>query len=351
VAGISTQLQETVMDIRMLPIRHVFERFPRMVRDLARAQGKEIELIVEGEGTRIDKAIIDEIGEPLVHMLRNSIDHGIEAPHVRVARGKTPTGTILLAATQESNHVLITIMDDGGGIDVNQVRKRAVTLGLIKGDESLSERELVQLVFSPGFSTSERITDLSGRGVGLDVVLKAIERLNGLVEVETVPAVGTKFTIQLPLTLAIIAALLVEVSGNTYAIPLSVVIESIKYNPADIRHINGRPTMVIRDRVVSLLRVSDLLGLPSSGEARGYVVIVGRGDKRVGLHVDRLKGQQEVVIKALDVAATGSSTPAVAGATIMGDGRVVLILDVAAFFESRRHTLIHGRSGSGSGGA
>jgi two-component system chemotaxis sensor kinase CheA len=348
IAGLSTQLQETVMDIRMLPIRHVFERFPRMVRDLARSQGKEIELIVEGEGTRIDKAIIDEIGEPLVHLLRNSVDHGIEPPHIRMARGKTPTGTILLAAAQESNHVLITIMDDGGGIDVETVKRRAIHMGLLKGDEALTERELVQLIFSPGFSTSEKITDLSGRGVGLDVVLKAIERLNGLVEVETVPGVGTKFTIQLPLTLAIISALLVEVAGRQYALPLSVVVESIKFVASEVRHINGRATLVLRDRVVPLLRVSDVFGLEDRSELHGYVVIVGRGDKRVGLIVDRLKGQQEVVIKALDPAVTGSM-PAVAGATIMGDGRVVLILDVAAFFDSRRHTLIHGtRATAGS---
>ena len=345
VAAVSTQLQETVMDIRMLPIRHVFERFPRMVRDLARGQGKEIELIIEGEGTRVDKAIIDEIGEPLVHMLRNSIDHGIESPNVRVAKGKTPTGTILLAANQESNHVLITIMDDGGGIDVSQVKKKATRIGLLKGDDVVSDRDAVQFIFSPGFSTTEQITDLSGRGVGLDVVLKAIERLNGLVEVETVQGVGTKFTIQLPLTLAIIAALLVEVGTHTYAIPLSVVVESIKYNPGEVHNVNGRPTLMIRDRIVPPLRLAEMFGLETDGDhGKGYVVIVGRGDKRVGLIVERLKGQQEVVIKALDPAVSGS-TPAVAGATIMGDGRVVLILDVAAFFEGRRHTLIHGRSG------
>jgi len=348
VAGVSSQLQETVMDIRMLPIRHVFERFPRMVRDLARGQGKEIELIIEGEGTRVDKAIIDEIGEPLVHMLRNSIDHGIEQPHVRVAKGKTPTGTILLAANQESNHVLITIMDDGGGIDVSTVKKKAMRMGLLKGDEVLTDREAVQLIFSPGFSTTEQITDLSGRGVGLDVVLKAIERLNGLVEVETVQGVGTKFTIQLPLTLAIISALLVEVGTQTYAIPLSVVVESIKYSPGDVHNVNGRPTLMLRDRIVPILRLSDMFNLTTDGDPqKGYIVIVGRGDKRVGLFVERLRGQQEVVIKALDPAVSGP-TPAAAGATIMGDGRVVLILDVAAFFEGRRHALIHGR-GPGDG--
>jgi two-component system chemotaxis sensor kinase CheA len=344
VASVSTQLQETVMEIRMLPIRHVFERFPRLVRDLARQQGKDIELILEGEGTRIDKAIIDEIGEPLVHMIRNSVDHGIEVPEMRVARGKTPTGTILLSAMQESNHVLITIMDDGGGIDASAVRRKAVDRGLLKPDETLADRELVQLIFSQGFSTAERVSELSGRGVGLDVVLKSIERLNGLVDVETVPGVGTKFTIQLPLTLAIISALLVEVSDRTYAVPLGSVVESLKFRPDDVHTINGRDTLRIRDRIVPLVRLDaffQLTPVPEGG-AR-YAVILGRGDKRVGLVVNRLRGQQEVVIKALDPAVSGTEL-ALAGATIMGDGRVVLILDVAAFFEGRRQALAHGRS-------
>jgi len=344
VAAVSTQLQETVMDIRMLPIRHVFERFPRLVRDLARQQGKEIELILEGEATRIDKAIIDEIGEPLVHMIRNCVSHGIESPQERVARGKTPTGTILLSASQESNHVLITIMDDGSGIDAGVVRNKAVARGLLRGDEQLSERELVQLVFAQGFSTSDQVNDLSGRGVGLDVVLKSIERLNGLVEVETVPGVGTKFIIQLPLTLAIISALLVEVSGRTYAMPLSAVVESLRLRPAELHRINGREALRIRERIVPILRLADLFGLPEKDPGgRRYVVILGRGDKQVGLVVDSLKGQQEVVIKALDPSVSGMAL-GLAGATIMGDGRVVLILDVAALFEGRRHGLLPGRS-------
>ena len=344
VAAVSTQLQETVMDIRMLPIRHVFERFPRLVRDLARQQGKDIELILEGEGTRIDKAIIDEIGEPLVHMIRNSVDHGIESPEVRVARGKTPTGTILLSAMQESNHVLITIMDDGSGIDAAAVRRKAVDRGLLKADEAIADRELVQLIFSQGFSTAETVSDLSGRGVGLDVVLKSIERLNGLVEVETVPGVGTKFIIQLPLTLAIISALLIEVSDRTYAVPLGSVVESLKFRPGDVHMINGRDTLRIRDRIVPLVRLESFFGLPPAPPAAAYyAVILGRGDKRVGLVVNRLRGQQEVVIKALDPAVSGPAF-ALAGATIMGDGRVVLILDVAAFFEGRRQALAHGRA-------
>jgi two-component system, chemotaxis family, sensor kinase CheA len=343
VAGVSGRLQETVMDIRMLPIRHVFERFPRLVRDLARQQGKEIELILEGETTRVDKAIIDEIGEPLVHLIRNSVDHGIETPQVRVSRGKTPTGTILLSAAQESNHVVITIMDDGAGIDANRVRAKAITRGLLRGDETLSDREAVQLIFSHGFSTADAVTEVSGRGVGLDVVLKSIERLNGLVEVETVPEVGTKFIIQLPLTLAIISALLVEVGGRAYAIPLGSVVESIKFELSQVHRIHGRDALRIRDRIVPVVRLADLFGLRVTARAeREYAVILGRGEKRVALVVDRLQGQQEVVIKALDPAVSGG-TVAVAGATIMGDGRVVLILDVAALFEGKRHALVHGR--------
>jgi two-component system chemotaxis sensor kinase CheA len=346
VAGVSAQLQETVMDIRMLPIRHVFERFPRLVRDLARQQGKQVELIMEGEGTRVDKAIIDEIGEPLLHLIRNSLDHGIETPAVRVGRGKTPTGTILLSAVQESNHVLITIMDDGAGIDAQVVRRKAMSRGLLKGDESLTERELVQLIFAQGFSTAEQVGELSGRGVGLDVVLKSIERLNGLVEVETVPGVGSKFIIELPLTLAIISALLVEAAGRTFAVPLGPVMESLKLRPEDIKSINGRDTLRLRDRIVPLIRLAEFFGLPEAAEPdREYVVILGRGDKRVGLVVDRLRGQQEVVIKPVDTAIAGAAAAvALAGATIMGDGRVVLILDVAAFFEGRRHALVVPRS-------
>jgi two-component system chemotaxis sensor kinase CheA len=338
VAGVSTQLQETVMDIRMLPVRHVFERFPRLVRDLARQQGKDIELILEGEATRIDKAIIDEIGEPIVHLVRNAVDHGIEPPEVRVARGKTPTGTILLSAAQESNHVVITIMDDGAGIDAARVRQRAVERGLLKGDENLAERDLVQLIFSPGFSTSDSVSELSGRGVGLDVVLKSIERLNGLVEVESVPGVGSKFIIELPLTLAIISALLIEVSGRVYAVPLGSVIESVKFDERDVQSISGRATLRLRDEIVPLLRLSSLFSLTPMPAERQYAVVLGRGDRRLGLVVDRLLGQQEVVIKALDVNVAGAvAAMPMAGATIMGDGSVVLILDVAALFEGRRH--------------
>jgi len=344
VAGVSGQLQETVMDVRMLPIGHVFDRFPRMVRDLARAQGKEIEFIVEGEATRVDKAIIDEIGEPLVHLVRNSIDHGIETPEHRLASGKTRTGTILLSASQESNHVVITLMDDGTGIDVGRVRKKALEVGLLRSDQTLSDREVVQLIFHHGFSTSASITEVSGRGVGLDVVLKSIERLNGLVEVETLPGIGSKFIIQLPLTLAIISVLLVESGTQVYAIPLSSVIESLKVQTSDLHQINGRDTIRVRDRIVPLVHLRELFELPGERRPSQYVVILGRGEKRLGLVVDRLRGQQEVVIKGLDAVISGAAF-GLAGATIMGDGRVVLILDVATLFEGKRQSAARAAAG------
>jgi two-component system chemotaxis sensor kinase CheA len=334
-AGVSAELQATVMDIRMLPVRHVFERFPRMVRDLARQQGKQIDLVLEGDATRIDKAIIDEIGEPLVHLVRNSVDHGIETPAVRTARGKAPTGTILLSAAQESSHVVITVVDDGAGIDPARVRAAAVERGLLRGDETLSDRDAVQLVFAPGFSTKDGVSDVSGRGVGLDVVLQSIERLSGVVEIESAPGVGTRFTIQLPLTLAIISALLVEVAGDTYALPQAAVIECLRLSPDEIHTIGGREALRLRDRVIPLVRLSSLLGRPGAGPGE-YTVILGRGEKRTGVVVDRLQGRQPVVIKAVDPAVLGHASP-VAGATITGGGRVVLILDVPALFDTKRH--------------
>jgi two-component system, chemotaxis family, sensor kinase CheA len=334
-AGVSTQLQETIMDIRMLPIRNVFERFPRLVRDIARQQGKQVDLIVEGEETRVDKAIIDEIGEPLVHMIRNSVDHGLESPAERRAKGKSPVGTILLSAAQESNQVVITIADDGRGIDASAVRRKAIARGLLRADDVLTDREVIQFIFAEGFSTADSVTDLSGRGVGLDVVLKCTERLNGLIEAETMPGAGTKFTIQLPLTLAIISVLMVEVSGQTYALPSGSVVESLRFERAHILKMNGQDTLRLRDRMVPLVDLRRLFDLPEKKAREAYVVVVGRGEKRVGLTVDRLRGQQQVVIKALDPVVSGGAF-GVAGATILGDGRVVLILDVSSFFGDRR---------------
>ena len=336
VASVSTQLQETIMDVRMLPIRHVFERFPRLVRDLAHQQGKQVELVLQGEDTRVDKAVIDEIGEPLVHLIRNAVDHGIEPTALRLARGKSPTGTILLSAAQESNQVVITLIDDGGGIDADEVRRKARERGLLREDELLSDREAIQLIFTEGFSTARTITDVSGRGVGLDVVVQSMERLSGLIEAETIPGAGTKFTLQLPLTLAIITVLMVDVGGATYALPSGSVVESLRYRTADVVRMNGRDTLRVRDRIVPLLHLARHFGI-SRDDTRpdGYAVIVGRGEKRLGLTVDRLLGQQDVVIKALDPVVSDAGV-SVGGATILGNGRVVLILDTASLFESRR---------------
>jgi two-component system chemotaxis sensor kinase CheA len=337
VASVSTQLQETIMDVRMLPIRHVFERFPRLVRDLARQQGKHVELLLQGEDTRVDKAVIDEIGEPLVHLIRNAVDHGIEPPSVRTARGKPAAGTILLSAAQESNQVVITLVDDGGGIDAGAVRRRALERGIVREEEVLTDRDAIQLIFTEGFSTARTVTDVSGRGVGLDVVVQSMERLNGLIEAETILGAGTKFTLHLPLTLAIITVLMVEVGGESYALPSGSVVESLRYAKSEVTRIGGRDTLRVRDRIVPLVHLAELFGAAAPPGDEAYAVIVGRGEKRLGLAVDRLRGQQDVVIKALDPVVS-EATVGIAGATILGDGRVMLILDVAALFEGR-----HGR--------
>jgi two-component system chemotaxis sensor kinase CheA len=335
IGAVSSQLQETIMDVRMLPIRHVFERFPRLVRDLARQQGKQVELVLQGEETRVDKAVIDELGEPLVHLIRNAVDHGIELPAARRARGKSETGTLLLSAAQESNQVVITMIDDGGGIDAASVRKKAIERGLLSPDESLSDREAIQLIFTEGFSTASAVTDVSGRGVGLDVVVKSMERLNALIEAETIPGAGTKFTLQLPLTLAIITVLMVDVGDEVYALPSGAVVESLRYDKRELVRMNGRDTLRVRDRIVPFVHLAELFGRQGAQGDQAYAVIVGRGDKRLGLSVDRLRGQQDVVIKALD-AVVSNAQIGIAGATILGDGRVVLILDVATLFEGRR---------------
>ena len=335
VSSASTQLQETIMDVRMLPMRHVFERFPRLVRDLARQQGKSVELVLQGEETRVDKAVIDELGEPLVHLIRNAVDHGIEAPELRKARGKSETGTLLLSAAQESNQVVITLVDDGAGIDAASVRRKALERGLLQAGEALSDREAIQLIFTEGFSTASAITDVSGRGVGLDVVVRSMERLNALIEAETIPGAGTKFTLQLPLTLAIITVLMVDVGDEVYALPSGVVVESLRYAKRDLVRMNGRDTLRVRDRIVPFVHLAELFGRQGLKRDSAYAVIVGRGEKRLGLSVDRLRGQQDVVIKALDAVVSNASV-GIAGATILGDGRVVLILDVASLFEGRR---------------
>jgi len=329
----TSDIQEAIMKVRMLPIRHVFQRFPRMVRDLSRDRGKEISLTFRGEGTELDKTVIDEIGEPLIHLIRNSVDHGIETPDERISKKKSPVGEIVLSAAQEGNHIIITVSDDGAGISLDAVKEKAA--GFCSRDElaGMGKANLMDLIFEPGFSTAKELTEVSGRGVGLDVVKKNVAKLGGIVEVKSEPDRGTTFTIKLPLTLAIISSLMVESCSETYALPLSSVVESVKLDRSSLHTINNREVVRLRDRVLPVVRLSRLFGggVDGSEPSRLYVVVIGRAEKRVGLMVERLLGRQEIVIKALDEYVGESE--GIAGATILGDGRVVLILDVAGLID------------------
>lgn len=327
---ISTDLQSVVMKIRMVPIEQVFNRFPRMVRDLAKELGREINFLVEGKETELDRTVIDEIGDPLVHLLRNAVDHGIESPAERIKKGKDRLGTISLRARHEGNNVFIEVEDDGSGIQVERIKQKALEKGLIsvRDAEEMSREDAVNLLFSPGFSTAEHITDVSGRGVGLDVVKSKIESLNGEIQVETKLGQGTKFKIKLPLTLAIIQALMVSVRDEIYAIPLSSVDETTMLSQSDIKLVQNQEVIVLRGSVLPLYRLDKLLETPGqSQQDETYVVVVRRGDKQIGLVVDALIGQQEIVIKSLGKLLTG--IPGIAGAIVAGDGNVRLILDIA----------------------
>ncbi len=323
----TAELQEAIMRVRMLPIKHVFQRFPRMVRDMAKQKGKEVELAFFGEETEIDKTVIDALGEPLIHLIRNSIDHGIEPPDERVRAGKPRAGSIHLSARQESSHIVISVNDDGAGMNAERIRQKAVEKGLISPEQQLTEQDTYNLIFLPGFSTVENVTETSGRGVGLDVVKKVISDFNGIIEVNSRAGLGTEFVLKMPLTLAIIPALLVETSGELYAIPLSAVIESVKIDPSEIHRVDGKEVVQLRGSVLHIKRLDNILGIPHKEQRRNYMVVLGRAEKRVGLIVDSLRGQQEVVIKALDDYL--GETFGISGATILGDGRVVLIIDTA----------------------
>ncbi|MHB9093056.1 MAG: chemotaxis protein CheW [Eubacteriales bacterium] len=332
---ITTDLQNVVMKVRMVPIDSVFSRFPRMVRDLARDLGKEIELIVEGKETELDRTVIDEIGDPLVHLLRNSIDHGVEEPAIRLAAGKREHGRVILSSRHEGNNVVIEVEDDGKGLDPEKIKNKAIEKGLLLPEEAqdLDDSSVYRLVLLPGFSTADKVTDVSGRGVGLDAVKNKIEALSGSIHIESVPGVGTKFKIQLPLTLAIIQALLVLLENETYAIPLSFIAETTSVTPDQINNIQEQEVMLIRGDVLPLVRLHKVFQVPPSDlprEEEINIVIVRKGDKRVGLIVDTLVGQQEIVIKPLGKLL--GNIPVIAGATILGNGQVSLIIDVASLF-------------------
>lgn len=329
---ITSELQEGVMRIRMVPISQIFGRFPRLVRDLSKSLNKKVNLVIEGEDTELDKSVIEDLLDPLMHAVRNALDHGIEKAEDRKAAGKPEEGTILLKASNEGNMILIDISDDGKGIDVDSVRQKAVERGLIHPNKALTELESFNLIFEPGFSTAASITNISGRGVGLDVVKRQIEKLNGTVTVSSQRGKGTRFTIKLPLTLAIIQGLLVRVGKEIYSIPITSVIESHRIKPAEIKMIDNYEVFNVRSDVVSLLRLNRLFRIQTNEQSDYcFVVIVGTNEKRVGLMVDSLIGEEDVVIKPLHDQFTNS--PGIAGASILGDGSVCLIIDVSQLLE------------------
>jgi two-component system chemotaxis sensor kinase CheA len=327
---VANELQEGVMRVRMLPIAQLFNRYPRLVHDLARNSGKKVSLELRGEETELDKMVIERIADPLVHIIRNAVDHGLESPEERKRKGKPETGILSLNAYHESNHVVIEIDDDGRGVDLERIKTKAIEKGLIgeSAASQLSEREIINLILIPGFSTAEKITHTSGRGVGMDVVKKNIEKLNGTLEVDTMPGRSTRIRIKIPLTLAIIPALLVRVLDELFTIPLSVVDETLRVFKDEISVIEGVDVMYLRDETIPLIRLREIFNMGASSEMaeKFFVVIVNTGEKRVGLIVDHMLGQEEVVIKPLEDYLQENS--GFSGATILGDGQISLILDV-----------------------
>ncbi|MDR1748995.1 MAG: chemotaxis protein CheA, partial [Spirochaetaceae bacterium] len=329
---IASELQEGVMKIRMVPISQIFSRFPRLVRDMSRDLDKKINLVIEGEETELDKSVIEDLLDPIMHCVRNSLDHGIENPDVRKAEGKNEEGTLLLKASNEGNMIVIEIGDDGKGIDVEAVRQKAIDRGIIHPSKLITDQEAFQLIFEAGFSTASKITNLSGRGVGLDVVKTQIEKLNGSVTVSSEPGMGTKFSIRLPLTLAIIQGLLVRVGKEVYSIPITSVIESHRVRKDEISTIDNYEVLNVRNEVISILRLNQLFGIKTEENTDyRFIVIVGTSDKKVGLMIDGLIGEEDVVIKPLRDQFTNS--PGIAGASILGDGSVSLIIDVSQLLD------------------
>ena len=326
---VTTNLHESVMKVRMMPIESVFSRFPRMIRDLNKKLGKKMELYMSGEDTELDRTVIDEIGDPIMHLLRNSADHGLESAEIRKERGKSEVGSIFLDAFQEGNNVVIEVRDDGNGIDTEKVKAKAVEKGTITQEQAdvMTDKEAIDLLFRPSFSTAEKVTDVSGRGVGLDVVKSKIEALGGDVEVKTRYGEGSTFSIRLPLTLAIIQALMVKLGDEKYAISLGS-IETIEDIPvSDIKYVHAKEVIHLRGNVIPLIRLRDLLDVPGEPEESENitVVVVRKGDKQAGLVVDSLIGQMEIVIKSLGKYIRINKM--ISGATILGDGSVALIID------------------------
>ncbi|MGT0055088.1 chemotaxis histidine kinase/response regulator CheAY2 [Helicobacter pylori] len=335
ISAVTTDLQLAVMKTRMQPVGKVFNKFPRMVRDLSRELGKSIELIIEGEETELDKSIVEEIGDPLIHIIRNSCDHGIEPLEERRRLNKPETGKVQLSAYNEGNHIVIKISDDGKGLDPVMLKEKAIEKGVIseRDAEGMSDREAFNLIFKPGFSTAKVVSNVSGRGVGMDVVKTNIEKLNGIIEIDSEVGVGTTQKLKIPLTLAIIQALLVGVQEEYYAIPLSSVLETVRISQDEIYTVDGKSVLRLRDEVLSLVCLSDIFKVDAILESNSdvYVVIIGLADQKIGVIVDYLIGQEEVVIKSLGYYL--KNTRGIAGATVRGDGKITLIVDVGAMMD------------------
>jgi len=329
---VTSELQMQVLKMRMIPVGNVFKKFPRIVRSVSRDLCKEVDLQIIGEETELDRSVVDEIGDPLIHLIRNALDHGLETPEERTASGKPRVGTLILSAVHEGNQIIISIKDDGRGIDTDRVGRKAIEKGLISEEQlvSMSQREMFDLIFLPGFSTKDVASDLSGRGVGMDVVKTNIKKLNGLIEIKSEKGVGSEFILRLPLTLAIIQSLLVEVEGEVYSIPLASVLETLRVNQREFHLIGGQEVLKLRDRVLPLLRLQRIFSVRPIYDPADfcYVVVIGSADKRMGLVVTRLVGQQEVAIKSLGNYL--ANIHGIAGSTILGDGRVALIVDPVA---------------------
>lgn len=328
---VTAELQMAIMQTRMMPVDSLFKKIPRLVRDLSKGSGKEVNLVIEGKETEVDKSIIEELGDPMTHLIRNAMDHGLEDPEERVRAGKSPTGMLRIFAYQQGNHIIVGIQDDGRGIDPERVKRSAVEKGLISEAEAqrMNDREAINLVFEPGFSTKTKVSDVSGRGVGMDVVKTNVSRLNGVIEIESVQGEGTTFYLKLPLTLAIIQGLMVGVADEVFILPIVSVLEAVRISEQDLHCIEGQPVIRLRDAIVPLVSLEEYFNISREGvpAKEKYAVIVAIANKQMGLIVDKLLGQEEVVIKTLGD--FFDSSRAIAGATIMGDGRVRLIIDVA----------------------
>lgn len=337
---VTTDLQLAVMKMRMQPIAKVFNKFPRMVRDLARQNNKEVELVIRGEETELDKTVIEELGDPLVHLIRNALDHGMETPEERVAAGKPRCGTVSLSAYQEGRHIIVSIAEDGRGMNPVHIKNSAVEKGLLTEDEAgrLSNKDALNLIFIPGFSTAKKVSNISGRGVGMDVVKTNITRINGSIDIDSEVGRGTTITFSLPLTLAIIQALTVDAGGEVYGIPLSTVIENIRVADCDIKTVDSREVIQIRDRVYPVVRLGALVSgnVTTAQSEWKYIVLIGIGEKRFGILVDRLHGQEEIVMKSMGEYLKG--TEGIAGACITGDGNVILILDLAGLMQAAQRS-------------